>query len=268
MRLQSLLSGIALLIAASLKLMGEDDFVRIPRSEYEQLKSQAAKVEKLEQKLRELGVVTPETRVNPVVAQKESLEKLPSASLADSERQLKAREAELTAAKNEIERLKKEHARMAVDPHPINPMVLKSLENLPPARPLTGLKPVEKDETVPVHELLAHYAADPKAADARYLKKAFRLQGIVADVDKPLVGSSFVLFFRIPNYDGQVMCEAYPPEKYSRVYATSDRLRVLGVVPGHYPTTLASVGSEMNFIVRCLGIKSGGVRVDTVMLGQ
>ena len=255
------------MLIATLKLAGEDDFVRIPRAEYEQLKSQAAKVEKLEQRLRELGVLTSEPK-GSATGSVESREKPPVTNLADSERQLRAREAELSAAKSEIERLKKEHARMAVDPHPINPMVLKSLENLPPARALPGLKPVEKDETVPVHELLAHYAADPKGADARYLKKAFHLQGVVADVDKPLVGSSFVLFFRIPNYEGQVMCEAYPPEKFTRVYATSDRLKVLGVVSGHYPTTLASVGSEMNFIVRCLGVKNGAVRVDTVILGQ
>ena len=254
----------ALSLALSLAAVAEDDYVRIPRAEYEQLKSKAARAEQLEQQLRELtgGAKTPpaQTGVPPA--------KSGAAALQDSEQQLKQREAELAAAKAEIERLKKDQARMVSDPHPINPMVLKSLENLPPARPLAGMKPVEKDETVPVHELLAHYAADPHGADARYLKKTFHLQGVVADVDKPIVGSSFTLFFRVPGYTGQIICEAYPPDKYNRIYATSDRLKVLGVVTGHYPTTLASVGSEMNFMVRCLGVKNGAVKVDTVMLGQ
>ncbi|HTI69074.1 MAG TPA: hypothetical protein VMF06_03870 [Candidatus Limnocylindria bacterium] len=257
MRAHFVWTWVFLLAAVLGQVRGEDDFVRIPRAEYEALKSKAARVDQLEKELGKITGGQPATSV-PV----------PAVTGLDPQAQLKAREKELAAAKAEIDRLKHEQKRLVSDAHPINPAVLNAFKNLPAPRPLADLKPIAADETIPVHEILAHYAADPVAADARYKKKIFHLQGTVVDVEKSLLSSNFNLFFRIPDYAGQVICEAHSPDKYQRVYASSDRMRIVGEIAARYPTTLAAVGSEMNFIVKCLGSKNGSVLVDTVMIGR
>lgn len=172
-------------------------------------------------------------------------------------------ERELAAARAEITRL---NGIPPVRPERggpvwVHPAVQKAVDDMPAPRVLDGLKPVTSDEVVDPLELLAHFAADPKAAEARYAKRTFELRGIVAEVDKTLFAAPYQVVFRLPGTMLRGVCEMYPPDHFGKVYVTEDRQRVVGEASGR-KTTFATAGTEVRLRVRCEGLKAGAVRFD------
>ena len=141
------------------------------------------------------------------------------------------------------------------------PQVEQSLQKLPPTRPLAELPPLIKGEVVLASDLLHHYAMDPAAADQRYRKKSFKLQGIVTDLDKPLLMSPYRVIFRVPASPLKIICDVRSPEQFKKVYVSADRERVVGETYSGR-ATLARVGEEITVQGRCAGLKDGVVSFD------
>lgn len=171
--------------------------------------------------------------------------------------------AELTAAKAEIARLKGEQIELkkaAAKPARLLPAAVTQAEQQQPPTPsIHSLPPLGRSEAVSVHDLLNHYAADAAAADQRYRKQTFQLRGIVTDVNKDLFVSPYRVIFRLPDQTLRVVCEVRPPDEFTKVYVAGDHERVMGEKPGRAPVTFISVGDEITYTGRCLGLRSGVV---------
>ena len=120
---------------------------------------------------------------------------------------------------------------------------------------------MQKGEVVQASDLLNHYAADPAAADRRYKKQNFKIRGIITDVDKVLMVSPYRVFFRVPGNGLKVLCDVRSPERFSKVYVSGNRERVVGETFSEI-VTLARVGEEVTLQGRCGGWKDGTVIFD------
>ena len=169
---------------------------------------------------------------------------------------LEKAQAEISLLKGEIAAPPKSFAAPVLPPQ-----VEQSLQKLPPTRPLTELPPLTKGEVVIASDLLHHYAMDPAAADQRYKKKNFKLQGIVTDLDKPLLMSPYRVIFRVPASPLKLICDVRSPEQFKKVYVSADRERVVGETYSGR-ATLAKVGEEITLQGRCAGLKDGVVIFD------
>ncbi|MBI3418037.1 MAG: hypothetical protein HY043_22335 [Verrucomicrobia bacterium] len=191
---------------------------------------------------------------------------VPKARLQELER--KAADAdrlatELSAAKAEIARLKGEQTELkkaaAKPARWLPPAVEKAEQKQPPTPPIHTLPPLAKGEVVSIHDLLNHYASDVPAADLRFRKQIFRIRGIVTDVNKELFVSPYRVIFRLPEQTLRVVCEVRPSDEFTKVYVAGDHERVVGEKSGRAPITFISVGDEITYTGRCVGLRNGVV---------
>jgi hypothetical protein len=169
---------------------------------------------------------------------------------------------ELEKAREEISRLKGEVAARpkAVYQPVLPPQVEQAIQKLPPTRPMTELPALQKGEIVQVSDLLNHYAADSAAADLRYRKKNFKLRGIVTDVDKPMLVSSYKIYFRIPGNPLKMVCDVRSPEYFQKVYV-KDREQVMGETRNGI-VKLVAIGQAVTLNGHCAGLKDGAIIFD------
>ena len=231
---------VAILATAATLLAGipsraAEDTVKIPRSRLTELEQKAAQVERLAAEL---------------------------AQAKDEIARLKGQRVELTQAKSEIVKLKEEQAELKKaapkSERWLPPAVENAAKNLPPTPPLQSLPALQKDEVVSVHDLLNHYAPDPAAADQRYRDRVFRIHGVIAEVDKPLMLAPYKVIFRLPGQSLKVTCEVRPPDEFTKVYVTTDREKVIGETE-RKRVTFATVGTEATYRGRCKGLRDGAI---------
>lgn len=173
---------------------------------------------------------------------------------------LKSQQAELSNPKADNAKLKEEQAglkKAASKPDHWLPLAVENAtRNLPPTPPIDSLPPLQRDEVVPIHDLLNHYASDPVAADRRYRGRVFKVRGVIAELDKPLLISPYRVVFRLPGLALKVVCEVRPPEDYSKVYITNDRERIVGETERRR-VTFATIGTEATYRGQCRGLRGG-----------
>ena len=184
----------------------------------------------------------------------------------------KERLKELEKKESEVERLTRELEKAKADlqkiktekgaPAYTTPAMKKAVENSPAPRPLAAVPALKNDEIIPMSELLQHFASNPPEADARYKHQKFVVRGVITDLDKPLMIYSYKIIFRMPDTDIRGVVNMFPEDKFSKVYVTSDKDRVVGESDRIAPYTLSKTGQEVVLRVKCDGLKGKSINMD------
>ncbi len=170
--------------------------------------------------------------------------------------QLNAREFQRLT--NEIASLKAEIKKLKGDSNAASPAVAAPVE--PKDGPVAGnalstpdmaTLPVLTPETVvSVVDLISHFQKDPVAAEARYKKRSFVLQGVVAEIDKSTTSRNYDVIFRQPGTALKAKIKITPPTRTgAAVLAKDGGSTEGGTSDGN--TRSVEVGQTVSLTSRC-----------------
>ncbi len=125
--------------------------------------------------------------------------------------------------------------------------------------PIASLPPVKKTDIVQALDLANYYHADAAAADQRYRKRSFQVQGEITGFDKGLFARYYRLIMETGQKDTKVICEVYPPDnKYEAVATRKNNSEVFGKI-GDNRLPIAHAGQIAVVQGQCAGLKDGAV---------
>ncbi len=189
----------------------------------------------------------------PVLAQETVT--IPKARLEELER----KEAELKRLKAELARAKGENVGLT-QPHAAEvgniaspPVAAQVVARVSPA--LASLPPLKDGELVEAVDLASHYRSDPAAADLRYRKHKFRVQGEVAGFEKPLFIRNYKIILKTLDGEMKLICDLQPPEKFSAVFTVNHGSQLVGLMRGETRVPIAKVGDTVVVAGQCTGLR-------------
>jgi hypothetical protein len=130
------------------------------------------------------------------------------------------------------------------------------------APPMGSLPPLKPGTLVSSMDLLAHYAADPVAAGARYGKGRITVEGEIVGFDKPLFIRPYELLLKTGNSARRVVCGINPPNEYKSVYPAESGTVLVGITARGEKVTLLRIGQTVVIEGRCGGLHGPNVTLD------
>jgi hypothetical protein len=167
--------------------------------------------------------------------------------------ELEKKEAELEKLKGELNRAPREAARagsVASQPGTIAVPALPA-PYVPPA--MDSLPPLREDETVQALDLAGHYAQSSSAADKRYLKRSFALEGTVERFEKRAFGRYYSIVLDTGASKVKVVCEVYPPQRFSAAFPANRGKEIYGA-SGESRILIAKAGNKVLVRGECKGL--------------
>jgi hypothetical protein len=122
------------------------------------------------------------------------------------------------------------------------------------------LSPLEKGTVVSATDLGAHYRANAAAADERYRKRTFRVQGEIVGFEKPMMVRNYNILLKTAEAQTRIMCDFYPPENFRAVYTINGGTVLVGTMPDTR-VQIAKVGDTVVIEGKCKGQSGGGVKL-------
>jgi hypothetical protein len=105
-------------------------------------------------------------------------------------------------------------------------------------------------------DLSSHYRTDAAAADARYRKQTFRLQGEIIGFDKPMLTRNYHMLLRAADRQMRVVCVVTPPERYAAVFTTQNGMVLTGSsAASSARSQIAKIGQTVTLEGRCRGLE-------------
>lgn len=200
-----------------------------------------------------LGVIVSAPAQEMVTISKRRLEELER-----KEAELEKLKAELNVSKSENAQLKEQHqqdtAKIAAQPAPA-----VAVTHVSP--PLASLPAFSEGQTVDAMDLANYYRADAAAADQRFRKRKFNVQGEITAFEKPPFVRDYRIILKSPDRDLRVVCTVYPPDKYSAVFTIKNGSELVGQLPGGSRESLAKVGDQVTIEGQCRGVSDSAVRM-------
>ncbi len=188
----------------------------------------------------------------------------------------KARLEELERKEAELEKLKKDAAPLPTVANPKPATESRSLiapeQTLPQPNDsaagspkketpiIASLPPIEKDQEVSAMDLAAHYRADAAAADRRYRKRTFKVQGEIVGFEKPPLIRNYNILLKTSEPQTRIICDFYPAEKFKAVYTINGGTALVGTLPDSR-VPIAQVGDKVVIEGRCKGMSGGCVKL-------
>jgi hypothetical protein len=126
---------------------------------------------------------------------------------------------------------------------------------------LSSLPPLENGTIVSASDLAAHYRADSAAADQRYRKHIFKVQGEIIGFEKPPLIRNYFVLLKTADPQRRIVCDFYPSDKFKAVFTIDSGTALVGVLPGETRAPLAKVGETAVIEGRCKGLSGGGVKL-------
>ena len=176
--------------------------------------------------------------------------------------ELERKEAELNKLKGDLNKTKDENAELKqqhkVDAAKIAeaPQVVKHV-----SPPMNSLPPVATGETVDAMDLADHYRTDAAAADQRYRKHVFKVQGEVVGFRNGLFLKPYRIILKTPDQGSRVICAVQPPEKYSAVYTVKEGSQLVGTMPRYEDERIAKLGDTVVVEGKCDGFRDSAVHM-------
>lgn len=125
--------------------------------------------------------------------------------------------------------------------------------------PAISTLPALKDgEVVSAIDLANHYQQDPAAAQQRYHKQSFAVQGEIERFEKRAFARSYSLIMKTGGSNLRVVCEVYPPEPYTAVYTATHGSEVVGMY-GEQKKVLARANSVALARGECKGLEGSEI---------
>ena len=193
----------------------------------------------------------------PVLAQETVT--IPKSRLEELER----KEAELQRLKAELAKVKGENVGLKQQRTPevgkiaSPPAAAQVAARVSPA--LASLPPLQEGELVEAVDLASHYRSDPAAADQRYRKHKFRVQGEITGFEKPLFIRNYKIILKTFDGEMKVICDLLPPEKFSAVFTVNHGSQLVGLMQGEARVPIAKVGDTVVAAGRCTGLRDAVV---------
>jgi hypothetical protein len=185
----------------------------------------------------------------------------------------------VTIPKSRLEELEKKEAeleKLRNQLNPQKPVQAGQTTVRPPNAPVAGQAPTPAPATVPVPahvspelstlpglkegevvsaiDLANHYQQDRAAADQRYRKQSFAVQGEIERFEKRAFARSYSLIMKTGGSNLKVICEVYPPEPYTAVYTATHGSEVVGMF-GDNKKVLARADSVAVARGECKGLE-------------
>jgi hypothetical protein len=126
---------------------------------------------------------------------------------------------------------------------------------------LSTLPDLKEGEVVSAIDLASHYEQDRVAADQRYLKKNFAVQGEIERFEKRAFGRYYSIIMKTGGSKLKVICEVYPPERYTAVYTADHNSKIVGMFSGENLKTLASADSIAVARGECKGLEDSIIKI-------
>src|SRR6266478_6353377 len=183
---------------------------------------------------------------------------VPKSRLEELERkemELNKLKGDLNKTKDENEELKKQHKADATKIAKA-PQVVKHV-----SPPMNSLPPVATGETVDAMDLADHYRTDPAAADQRYGKHVFRVQGEIVDFGSQLFLSPYRIMLKTPDQTCRLTCSIQPPEKYKAVYTIKEGSQLVGTSSRYEDEVIARLGDTVVIEGKCDGFRDSVVHM-------
>jgi len=117
---------------------------------------------------------------------------------------------------------------------------------------------LKEGEVVSAIDLANHYQQDPAAADLRYHKRSFAVQGEIERFEKRAFARSYSLIMKTGGSNLRVICEVYPPEPYTAVYTATHGAEVVGMY-GEQKKVLARANSVAVARGECRGLEGSEI---------
>jgi hypothetical protein len=188
---------------------------------------------------------------------------IPKSRLEELERkeaELEKLKGNLSKTRDENQQLKKQHEEDAVKiksapaPQP-QPAIVHT------SPPMTSLPPLAKGEMVDAMDLAGHYRADALAADQRYRKRTFKVQGEITGFEKPMFVRDYKVLLKTADLQTRVICDVYPPEKYKAVFPAKDGAELVALLPDESRVILLKAGERVVLEGQCRGLSGSVVRM-------
>jgi hypothetical protein len=175
--------------------------------------------------------------------------------------ELERKEAELTRLKSGEAKPKPEQGTTA----PIATSVVAtnsvSSASLPTAATGQSLPPLVVGEIVQAVDLAAQYAANVTAADQRYRKHKFQVEGEIAGFEKPMFTRNYNILLKTQG--PRVVCDFYPPDQYGMVFTVKHGSELVGTLGDQKArqVTLAKVGQKVMIEGQCSGGDTAAIKL-------
>ena len=204
-------------------------------------------------------VTVPKSRLEELERKEAELNKL-KGDLNTTKGDLDKTKGDLNKTKDENLELKKLHEADAAKIAE-TPQVVKYV-----SPPMNSLPPVTAGKMVDAMDLADHYRMDPAAADQRYRKQVFQVQGEVVGFRNPLFLKPYRIFLKTPDQSARVICSVQPPEKYSAVYTVKEGSQLVGTMPRYEDEVIARLGDTVVVEGKCDGVKDSVVHMSECAL--
>lgn len=236
--------GAAVLLTAAVTpafAADSEDMVSIPRSQWENLQLNAKEFQRLTNEIASLKAEIKALKEGSSLAS-------PTITAAP------ALEAELAATKLQLQEARAQSAAVS-EKRPsraewIHPAAVEAASKAPPTPDMATLPALTPETVVSVVDLIHHFQVDPVAAEARYKKKAFLLQGVVAELDKSMTSRNYDVIFRQPGTVLKAKVKTTPPARFDVTVLVDDRASIEGRTSGG-KARLVEVGQTVILTCRC-----------------
>jgi hypothetical protein len=125
---------------------------------------------------------------------------------------------------------------------------------------LASLRPLQPGEIVESQDLANHYHTDAATADRRYRGQRLSVRGEIVGFEKPLLRRNYRILLQSPDRETKVICDIYPPDKFSAVFTINHGSQLVGLV-NEIRISIAKVGEKVLVTGRCKGVHESAVMV-------
>jgi len=179
--------------------------------------------------------------------------------------ELERKEAELEKVKGELKttrgenvQLKKQHAEDRIKLS-ASPPVQPAISRISP--PISSLPALAQGDVVDSMDLSTYYRTDPAAADARFRKRTFKVEGEIIAFEKPLFIRDYRILLKSSDRDIRIVCNFSPPERYSAVLTIKNGSELVGQISNQNRVPIAKVGDRVFIEGECRGLRDGAIKL-------
>src|SRR6266403_153977 len=178
--------------------------------------------------------------------------------LQRKEAELDRLKGDLKATKGENLQLKKQHTADAA-----------KISSAPPAQPvvthvsppMASLPPLAPGEIVDAMDLANYYRADPAAADNRFRKRVFRVQGEISAFERMPFLRDYQILLKTADREIRLVCDMNQPEQYDAMFTVKHGSELVGQASGRNRVPIAKVGDKVIIEGKCRGLSDAAVKL-------
>jgi hypothetical protein len=123
------------------------------------------------------------------------------------------------------------------------------------------LPPLAQGEVVDSIDLANYYRSDPAAADVRFRKRTFKIQGEITAFEKPLFIRDYRILLKSGDRDIRIVSNFTPPERFSAVLTIKNGSELVGQLSNQNRVPIAKVGDTVLMEGECRGLSDGAIKL-------